>query len=113
MVKRWIGPVSYEIELESGTVVRRHVDHVKKRIELDSEKDAEMGGTSSQKRNKNQDIDWGIPLISDASSPGSEIPNTGMTNGAMHTQQKPPVRKTIRSSNRIKNQPKHLKDYIT
>ena len=82
VVKRRTGPVSYEIEL----AVRRHVDHVKKRIELDSARDAEMRGTSSQKRNKNLDIDWGIPLTSDASSPGSEIPNTEMTNGARHTQ---------------------------
>lgn len=55
VVKRRTGPVSYEIELESGTVVRRHVDHVKKRIEPDSERDVEMEGTSSQKRNKNLD----------------------------------------------------------
>ena len=99
VVKRWTGPVSYEIELESGTVVRRHMDQVKKRLELDSARDVEMRGISSQKRNKNLDIDWGIPLTSDASTPGSEIPNTEMTNGAWHTQQEPPVRETIRSSN--------------
>ena len=105
--------MSYEIELESGTVVRRHVDHVKKRIEPDSKRDVEMGGTSSQKRNKNLDINWGIPLTSDASSPGSEIPDTEMTNWARHTQQEPPLREMIRSCNRIKNQPKHLKDFVT
>ena len=56
VVKRRTAPVSYKIELESGTVVRRPVDHVKKRIEQDSAIDVEMRGTSSQKRNKNLDI---------------------------------------------------------
>ena len=36
VVNRQTGPVSYEIEVESATVVRRHVDHVKKRIGPDS-----------------------------------------------------------------------------
>lgn len=113
VVKRWTGPVSYEIKLESGTVVRRHGDHVKKQMELDADRASEIGRTSPQNRNQNLDTDWLIPLTSGTSSPGSFSPDQETTNGVGNTQQEAPVRETIRCSERTKNKPKHLKDYVT
>ena len=43
------GP-TYEIELESGTVVRRHVDHVKKRKGPDSIRVLELERTNTHKK---------------------------------------------------------------
>ena len=53
---------TYEIEQVSGTVVRRHVDHVKKRIGPDSIRVLELERTNTHKRNQNWDTDWIVTL---------------------------------------------------
>ena len=48
---------TYEIGLESGTVVRRHMDHVKKRIGPDSVRVLELERTNTHKRNQSRNTD--------------------------------------------------------
>lgn len=58
VVTRRTDPVWYESKLESRTVVRRHVNHIKKRTMLDSDRASEIERTSPQKRKQNSDTDW-------------------------------------------------------
>ena len=53
---------AYEIELESWTVVRRHVDHVKKRIGPDSNRVLELERTNTHYKNKSRDKDEMVTL---------------------------------------------------
>lgn len=113
VVTRRTDPVWYESKLESRTVVRRHVNHIKKRTMLDSDRASEIERTSPQKRKQNSDTDWVIPLTSNASSAGSSHLAKEMTTGMGNTQHEAPVRETIRCGERTKNKPKHFKDYVT
>ena len=104
------GPLSYEIKLHSGSIARRHVDHIRRRImEPESAKTEENRG---QRENPSVDGTWVIPLTFPS---GSNEGATSRTVRPTSDRPLPPPNRVMeppRGSSRARTQPAYLKDYV-
>ncbi|XP_046373937.2 uncharacterized protein K02A2.6-like [Haliotis rufescens] len=116
------GPLSYIIKLTDGRLVRRHVDHVRRRMSLSSPRrdviersDTPLESQSSRRKEYESDlpdtsqvdsheesIQGDVSSVPDMSEPGEETPVVTS-----------PVAPILRRSTRVKQQPSYLRDFVS